>query len=62
MNSKSGKSKAQLLDECETEGKNGARIKVRRLPQFWTNKVRMRIKHAKGVASIAEFQLFNERK
>jgi alpha-L-fucosidase len=44
------------------EGKNEARIKVHRLPQFWTNKVRMRIKHAKGTASIAEFQLFNERK
>jgi alpha-L-fucosidase len=44
------------------EGKNEARIKIHRVSQFWTSKVRIRIKHAKGTPSIAEFQVFNERR
>jgi alpha-L-fucosidase len=44
------------------DGKNEERVKVHRLPRFWTSKVRIRIKHAKGVASIAEFQVFDERR
>lgn len=44
------------------EGNNESRIKVHRVPEFWTNKVRMRIKQSKGVPAIAEFQVFNERK
>ena len=44
------------------EGNNAARIKVHRVDRFWTSKVRMRIQHARETASIAEFQLFDERR
>jgi alpha-L-fucosidase len=44
------------------DGKNEARVKVHRVAQFWSNKIRIRIKHAKGPASIAEFQVFNEKR
>lgn len=44
------------------EGANESRIKVHRVAPFWTSKVRIRIKEAKGTPSIAEFQIFNERR
>ncbi|MCX2480612.1 alpha-L-fucosidase [Pedobacter sp. MC2016-15] len=44
------------------EGTNEDRIKIHRFDRIWTSKVRMRISHSKEVASIAEFQVFNERR
>ena len=44
------------------EGKNDSRIKIHRFDRVWTSKVRIRITHSKETSSIAEFQLFNERR
>jgi len=44
------------------EGKNEDRIKIHRFDRVWTSKVRIRIEHAKETPSIAEFQVFNERR
>jgi len=44
------------------EGKNEDRIKIHRFDRIWTSKVRIRIEHSKETPSIAEFQVFNERR
>lgn len=44
------------------EGKNEDRIKIHRFDRVWASKVRIRIAHAKETPSIAEFQVFNERR
>ena len=44
------------------EGKNEERIKIHRFNRVWTSKVRIRIEHAKQTPSIAEFQVYNERR
>ena len=44
------------------DGKNEDRIKIHRFDRVWTSKVRIRITHAKETPSIAEFQVFNERR
>jgi len=44
------------------EGKNEDRIKIHRFDRIWTSKVRIRIEHSKEIPSIAEFQVFNERR
>jgi len=44
------------------EGKNENRIKIHRFDRIWTSKVRIRIEHSKQTPSIAEFQIFNERR
>jgi alpha-L-fucosidase len=44
------------------DGKNEERVKVHRFPRVWTNKVRVQIKHSIAPPSIAEFQVFNERR
>ncbi|TBO39584.1 alpha-L-fucosidase [Pedobacter kyonggii] len=44
------------------DGKNEDRIKIHRFDRVWTSKVRIRITHARETPSIAEFQVFNERR
>jgi len=44
------------------QGSNEQRIKIHRFPRVWTSKVRVRITHSTTIASIAEFQVFNERR
>jgi alpha-L-fucosidase len=44
------------------DGKNADRIKIHRFDRVWTSKLRIRIEHSKETASIAEFQVFNERR
>lgn len=44
------------------EGNNTGKIKIHRFDRVWTSKVRIRIEHAKETPSIAEFQIFDERR
>ncbi|MNY75297.1 hypothetical protein D3C86_2145390 [compost metagenome] len=44
------------------DGKNADKIKIHRFDRIWTSKLRIRIEHSKETASIAEFQVFNERR
>jgi len=44
------------------EGTNSEKIKIHRFDRIWTNKLRMRIGHSGETASIAEFQVFDERR
>jgi alpha-L-fucosidase len=44
------------------EGKNEDAVKIHRVERFWTSKVRIRIQHSQTTPSIAEFQLFDERR
>ena len=44
------------------EGKNDDRIKIHRFDRIWTSKVRIRILNSNETPSIAEFQLFDERR
>ncbi|WP_443947452.1 alpha-L-fucosidase [Pedobacter sp. AW1-32] len=44
------------------EGKNSERIKIHRFNRVWSSKLRIRIEHSAETASIAEFQVFNERR
>ena len=44
------------------EGKNEERVKIHRFNRVWTSKVRIRITTFKEAPSIAEFQVFNERR
>ncbi|WP_316831536.1 alpha-L-fucosidase [Pedobacter aquatilis] len=45
-----------------TDGKESSKIKIHRFKRIWTSKVRIRIQHAKEIPSIAEFQIFDERR
>jgi alpha-L-fucosidase len=44
------------------EGENGNRIKVHRFDRVWAGKVRISIEKSEKQASIAEFQVYNERR
>ncbi|TCD12046.1 carbohydrate-binding protein [Pedobacter frigidisoli] len=44
------------------DGKNEDRIKIHRFDRIWASKLRIRIGKSKETASIAEFQVFNERR
>jgi len=44
------------------DGNNMAKIKIHRFDRVWTSKVRIRIEHSKETPSIAEFQIFDERR
>ena len=44
------------------DGNNGSRIKLHRFGRVWGSKVRVRIKAYDHQPSIAEFQVFDERR